>query len=97
MKSQAVHDHVEGAARISRPGAVAEEDTGLPAEQGMEVHGNAMHSLLSGGAFPTFAGILEDLDAEVDLDTLFEFGLARMLDGPATLLEKKSTRPFESS
>ncbi|MFE0465137.1 GntR family transcriptional regulator [Kitasatospora sp. NPDC058965] len=53
----------------------------------------ALTTILAGGAFPAFGRLMVDMageDFDFDLDLLFEFVLARMLDGLAPLLERKA-------
>ena len=45
----------------------------------------ALTALVAGGRHPTFARVLGDMDFDMDLDALFEFGLQRLLAGIAAV------------
>jgi AcrR family transcriptional regulator len=83
---QAMHMHitlfgfVRGLALSLEPEAQAEQDTGLTSEEWMSTQQDEFLAVLRGGEFPMMGRLFtEDLD--LDLDALFEFGLARILDG----------------
>ncbi len=65
-----------------------EADTGLTGDQWLEQRENATRSVIGSGAFPVSARIFGDPDLAFDLDALFEFGLARLLDGVERLVEQ---------
>ncbi len=77
--------YVRGIATGLEAQAHAEQDTGLTDEQWMETHGATFHRLMTSGLYPTLAALNEDVD--LNLDSVFEFGLHRLLDGYATLFE----------
>ena len=83
---QAMHMHitlfgfVRGLALSLEPEAQAEQDTGLTSEEWMSTQEKEFLAVVRGGEFPLMVRLFtEDLD--LDLDALFEFGLARLLDG----------------
>jgi thiamine monophosphate kinase len=55
-------------------------------DQWMESQDPILSDVLASGAYPTFLKVAESADFDFDLDTLFEFGLQRMLDGLAAML-----------
>jgi DNA-binding transcriptional regulator YhcF (GntR family) len=85
-EEQALHvhltlfSHVRGLALSLEPEAQAQQDTGLTNDEWMQTQENDFLAVLKGGDFPMVARMFTR-DIELDLDGLFEFGLARMLDG----------------
>jgi hypothetical protein len=65
-----------------------EADTGLTGTEWLEQREHATRSVIGSGAFPVSARIFGDPDLPFDLDALFEFGLARLLDGVERLVER---------
>lgn len=59
----------------------AEQDTGLTADQWMRASQPAFDTVLAAGSFPMLAAVGEEPQIEMDPTSLFEFGLARLLDG----------------
>jgi DNA-binding transcriptional regulator YhcF (GntR family) len=78
--------YVRGTAASLEPEAQAQQDTGITDEQWMESQGSAMAQLLASGRFPTFARMMAGPGLDLDLDSLFEFGLRQLLDGLAMRL-----------
>lgn len=76
--------YVRGIATNLEAQAQAVQDTGLTDEQWVETH-EATFQRLTTGRYPTLAALTETVDLE--LDTVFEFGLHRLLDGYAALIE----------
>ncbi|WP_406278273.1 TetR/AcrR family transcriptional regulator C-terminal domain-containing protein [Embleya sp. NBC_00896] len=64
----------------------AERATGISSEQWMKAQEATMELILRSGHFPMYAAALTDPDLDLDLDSLFGFGLERLLDGVATLV-----------
>lgn len=81
--------HVRGTAVNLEPEAEAEQHTGMTGEQWMEVQSPAFAAIMASGDTPTFASVTTQpgLDFDSDLETLFEFGLQRLLDGFAVFFE----------
>ncbi|MFB7648490.1 TetR/AcrR family transcriptional regulator C-terminal domain-containing protein [Streptomyces sp. NPDC001251] len=59
----------------------AVQDTGVSGDQWMDRHEGRFAAIVSGGGFPVLTTIFEHEPFELDLDSLFGFGLARLLDG----------------
>ncbi|SCL24822.1 transcriptional regulator, TetR family [Micromonospora rhizosphaerae] len=76
--------YVRGIATNLEPQAQAEQDTGLTDEQWVETHEMAFQRMFTGGHYPTLAALDESVD--LDLGSVFEFGLHRLLDGYAMLI-----------
>jgi len=75
--------YVRGIATNLEAQAHAEQDTGLTDEQWVDTHEAMFHRMMAGGRYPTLATLHEAVD--LDLDSVFEFGLRRLLDGYATM------------
>ncbi|MEU3453588.1 TetR/AcrR family transcriptional regulator C-terminal domain-containing protein [Micromonospora sp. NPDC006766] len=80
--------YVRGIATGLEAQAHAEQDTGLTDEQWMETHEATFHQMMTSGRYPTLAALNEEVD--LNLDTVFEFGLHRLLDGYAVMIEKNA-------
>lgn len=78
--------YVRGCAISLEGEARAEQDTGLTADQWMRATQPAFDAVLADGSFPMLAAVGEEPQIDMDLDSLFEFGLARLLDGYAAWL-----------
>ncbi|WP_433256841.1 TetR/AcrR family transcriptional regulator C-terminal domain-containing protein [Streptosporangium sp. CA-135522] len=65
----------------------AGQDTGMDGEQWLDSQDETMAAILADGPFPTFAAIRRGPGVDVSVDSLFEFGLARLLDGIAALID----------
>jgi hypothetical protein len=72
--------------------ADAEEDTGITDEQWQAAQGETLGAILSTGSFPMMSRIITNTDLDFDLDDLFEFGLARLLDGIEVLVDEHDHR-----
>ncbi|MEU8265456.1 TetR/AcrR family transcriptional regulator C-terminal domain-containing protein [Micromonospora sp. NPDC048999] len=75
--------YVRGIATSLEAQAHAEQDTGLTDEQWMETHEVMFQEIFTSNRYPTLTALDEEVD--LDLNTVFEFGLQRLLDGYATL------------
>ncbi|MEU8993849.1 GntR family transcriptional regulator [Streptomyces caniferus] len=65
----------------------AEQETGLDQDQWMATMEPVFEGILTSGSYPMYAGV-SGIDADVvSLDSIFEFGLARLLDGMAALVD----------
>ena len=78
---------VRGTAVNIEPEAQAQLDSGLTSDEWMETQGAQMGEIMSSGDFPMFAKVLAPEDVELNLDSLFEFGLHRLLDGLQMMAE----------
>jgi hypothetical protein len=74
--------HVRTAALSLLSERRAEEDTGLTADEWVDTQPE-MLDVVSSGRFPALAYVAEQ-GFDYDIDALFEYGLARLLDGIAT-------------
>ncbi|MCX5396667.1 TetR/AcrR family transcriptional regulator C-terminal domain-containing protein [Streptomyces sp. NBC_00102] len=79
-------NYVRGTAINIEPEVVAEEFTGLTSDEWMDTQESQLREALSAGAFPTLERIAA-AGYDFDLDMLFEFGLQRLLDGFAALVD----------
>jgi DNA-binding transcriptional regulator YhcF (GntR family) len=66
----------------------AERETGLTSDEWMQAQDAAFEGIMASGRFPMLAGVGQIPDFDLDLDSLFETGLALMLDGFAALIER---------
>jgi AcrR family transcriptional regulator len=78
--------YVRGVAVSLEMETQAEQDTGLSNDAYMAAQEAQFRAVFAGGAFPTLARMSVQPEIDLGLDTLFEFGLARLLDGLATFL-----------
>lgn len=76
--------YVRGTATNFEPQAEAEQDTGVTDQEWMDEHDTAFKAFFDAGPYPMLAKLSES-DIDLDLDSLFEFGLHRLLDGYAAL------------
>ncbi len=81
-------NYVRGTAVNIEMETEAEALSGMDSEEWMGTQEPALQALLATGRFPTFER-LATRGYDFDLDHLFEFGLQRLLDGIATILEPK--------
>jgi hypothetical protein len=80
--------YVRGTAVSLETEAEAEQETGLTGDEYLAEQDSEMAEILVSGEFPTLAGLLAPPAAlDMDLDSLFEFGLQRLLDGIAALVQ----------
>ena len=60
--------------------------SGLNADEFMDTQVDTIRSILTAGEFPVL-GRLTEHEYDFNLDTIFEFGLQRLLDGYAVLID----------
>jgi DNA-binding transcriptional regulator YhcF (GntR family)/AcrR family transcriptional regulator len=77
--------YVRGAATHLELEADAEAASGLNADEFMDTRVDTMRSILAAGEFPVLGRVTEN-PYDFNLDTIFEFGLQRLLDGYAVLI-----------
>lgn len=77
---------VRGLASALEPEVEAERDSGLTADEWMMTQEQAFIQIMRSDAFPHFNALAEE-EFDLDLDRLFEFGLARLLDGIEPLVK----------
>ncbi|MGW7367544.1 TetR/AcrR family transcriptional regulator C-terminal domain-containing protein [Streptomyces sp. NPDC054841] len=93
---QTIHAHlslfayVQGVSMAADLETQARQDTGLSGDEWMARNEPQFEAIASGGAYPLLTTLFEQDDSELDLETLFEFGLARLLDGLAVMIDETS-------
>jgi len=78
--------YVRGTAAHLEFEAEAEAATGLNADEFMDTQVDTMRSIMAGGEFPVLRRLAET-EYDFNMDTIFEFGLQRLLDGFAVLID----------
>ncbi|MFF7411432.1 TetR/AcrR family transcriptional regulator C-terminal domain-containing protein [Streptomyces lydicus] len=68
----------------------AEQETGMDQEQWMAAMDPVFEGILTSGSYPMYAGMAGIDDDKVNLGTLFDFGLERLLDGMEVLVERRA-------
>jgi hypothetical protein len=71
----------------------AEAETGLTTEEWLVSQEEPMSRVIQSGRFPMLSRVSAEKDLVLTVDTLFEFGLPRLLDGLGVLLETPGRRP----
>ncbi|MFI1578001.1 TetR/AcrR family transcriptional regulator C-terminal domain-containing protein [Embleya sp. NPDC020630] len=79
-------NYVRGTAINLAGESEAERATGVSSEEWMQAQDETLDLILAGGDFPMYSAALTDPDLELSLETLFTFGLDRLLDGIACLI-----------
>ncbi|WP_031015492.1 TetR/AcrR family transcriptional regulator C-terminal domain-containing protein [Streptomyces sp. NRRL F-5727] len=84
-----IYSHVQGLAVHLEREAHAEAATGQSEDQWMDSRASDLQALAESGRFPTFAKVVGAFGDgyDLDLDALFERGLAALLDGLTPLVE----------
>ncbi|NUK73844.1 TetR/AcrR family transcriptional regulator C-terminal domain-containing protein [Streptomyces lunaelactis] len=91
--TQMIHVHLallgyaQGVAMAIELESQAWQDTGMTPEQWMASNEPRMEAIQTTGAYPTLSTLFGEDEFDLELGTLFEFGLERMLDGVAALIE----------
>ncbi|MET8122279.1 TetR/AcrR family transcriptional regulator C-terminal domain-containing protein [Micromonospora sp. NPDC005189] len=83
----ALANHVRGTAVNLQQGAEAEQDTGLTDDEWMATQADLLTALFVAGEFPHMARLARSA-IDLNVDSLFEFGLQRLLDGVTELLKR---------
>lgn len=83
----ALANHVRGTAVNLEREAEAEQDTGLTDDEWMAAQADVLGGLLAAGEFPHLARLTRTA-VDLNVESLFEFGLQRLLDGVEQLLEQ---------
>ncbi|MFF8372730.1 TetR/AcrR family transcriptional regulator C-terminal domain-containing protein [Streptomyces lydicus] len=68
----------------------AEQETGMDQDQWMAAMDPVFEGILASGSYPMYAGMAGTDDDTVNLRTLFDFGLERLLDGMEVLVERRA-------
>jgi AcrR family transcriptional regulator len=88
-----LHSFIQGLAVNLEAEAQAAGDTGITEEEHMRLTEAKFAALAGSGRFPYFAKLMHDMASfELDIDSLFELGLARLLDGFSPLVEGRARR-----
>ncbi|MGW5667732.1 TetR/AcrR family transcriptional regulator C-terminal domain-containing protein [Micromonospora sp. NPDC003776] len=82
--------YVRGIATNLEPGAQAVQDTGLSDDEWVDRHRDDFRRMFTSGGLATMAALTGEGAIDVDLETVFDFGLRRLLDGYATLIEGRA-------
>ncbi|MFJ7271764.1 TetR/AcrR family transcriptional regulator C-terminal domain-containing protein [Streptomyces sp. NPDC099050] len=96
---QVIHIHLallgyaQGVAAAVELESQARQDTGMTPEEWMAANEPRMESIQTAGSFPILSTLFEGEEFALELGTLFEFGLARMLDGVEALIERAGRSP----
>ena len=72
--------HVRGMALARLAEAQAEKDTGMSADDWMRLHDRSLRQQAGSAGHPGLGHVIRE-PFEFDLDTVFEYGLQRLLDG----------------
>ena len=79
--------YVRGCAMNVEMQAEAEQESGLTDEEWVESQSTSFVRFLASGRYPMLLYITEAPGVDLDVDSLFEFGLRRLLDGYAAFLQ----------
>ena len=82
-----VANYVRGTAVNIEEEAQAEQETGLSDEQWLDTQQDRLGAILDTGRYPMITRAVADDDLDITVDRLMEFGLQRLLDGLAPVLE----------
>ncbi len=88
LAAATVANYVRGTAVAIDEEAQAEQESGLTEEQWLDSQQDRLGAILDSGHFPLMTRAVTDESLEFDVDRLLEFGLQRLLDGLAPLLER---------
>ena len=80
---------VRGLAASLETETYAEQDTGMSSDDHIEAQTREFEAIVASGAFPMLTRVSAVPDLDVGLDALFEFGLARVLDGIERMVEPR--------
>jgi AcrR family transcriptional regulator len=79
--------YVRGSATNLEMELESQQDTGLTDDQWLESHGADFARVVASGRYPQLARVIDAPEVDLDVDTLFDFGLACLLDGYAALID----------
>ncbi|MFB8088387.1 TetR/AcrR family transcriptional regulator C-terminal domain-containing protein [Streptomyces sp. NPDC055992] len=80
--------YAQGVAAAVELESQAWQETGMTPEEWMASHETRMESIQTAGSYPTLSTLFGDEEFDLELGTLFAFGLERLLDGVAALVEQ---------
>ena len=84
-----LYSHIQGLAAQLEGEAAAQSATGLTDDEWLERQGTALAELAGSGDYPGFTALVTGFGEQgydLDLDRIFELGLATLLDGLAVRL-----------
>ncbi|WP_329462930.1 TetR/AcrR family transcriptional regulator C-terminal domain-containing protein [Streptomyces sp. NBC_01431] len=93
---QVMHAHllliayVQGLGMAMELEALALQDTGVSNHEWMDRNERRFAAIVASGGYPVLASVFEHEPFELDLDSLFDFGLDRLLDGIAVIIAETS-------
>ncbi|MGW3581869.1 TetR/AcrR family transcriptional regulator C-terminal domain-containing protein [Streptomyces rubiginosohelvolus] len=96
--TQTIHVHLallgyaQGVAAAVELEAQARQDTGMTPEEWMASNELRLEEIQTAGSYPNLSTLFGEEEFDLELDTLFAFGLARLLDGVASLIERAGSR-----
>ncbi|MFF0741229.1 TetR/AcrR family transcriptional regulator C-terminal domain-containing protein [Streptomyces sp. NPDC004111] len=82
--------HVQGLAAAMELENRARQDTGMTPEQWMASHDQRADAVEVAAGYPVLGRLFERDEFELDLDTLFSFGVERILDGVQVLISRRA-------
>ncbi|MEV7421760.1 MULTISPECIES: TetR/AcrR family transcriptional regulator C-terminal domain-containing protein [unclassified Streptomyces] len=85
-----VFAYVQGLAMAADMENQARQDTGLSDEEWLARNEPRFDAIVAGGAYPLINTLFTQDQFDLDLDTLFEFGLRLTLDGIAVMIDETS-------
>ncbi|MFB7372075.1 TetR/AcrR family transcriptional regulator C-terminal domain-containing protein [Streptomyces sp. NPDC056222] len=86
----AIFAYIQGLAMADDLEEQARQDTGMSDGEWMDQNEPRFDAISAGGSYPLLDALSEGADFEVDLESLFEFGLRRTLDGVAAMIDETS-------
>jgi DNA-binding transcriptional regulator YhcF (GntR family) len=89
--------YVRGSAMSVEMELESEQDTGLTDDQWLDSESVRFEPVLASGQFPQLARVFRAPGVDVNLDSLFEFGLQQLLEGYAALIERRQPEPQRKS
>jgi AcrR family transcriptional regulator len=84
--------YVRGLATALEPENEAARDTGMTSDEWMESQERQLVGLLGPETLPAIQSLVRHDEFDLDLDKLFEFGLARLLDGVELFVNRRVPR-----
>ncbi|MEU8892476.1 TetR/AcrR family transcriptional regulator C-terminal domain-containing protein [Streptomyces sp. NPDC048442] len=83
--------HVQGLATTLELENRARQDTGMTPEEWMASNEPRAEAVQASGEYPILGALFARDDFDLDLETLFAFGVERILDGVAVLISRKNS------
>ncbi|MBT2445477.1 TetR/AcrR family transcriptional regulator C-terminal domain-containing protein [Streptomyces sp. ISL-36] len=82
--------YVQGLAMADDLEEQARQDSGISDGEWMERNEPRFDAISAGGSYPLLTTLTDGEDFDLDLESLFEFGLRRILDGIAVMIDETS-------